>query len=120
VLNKAGRLTDAEREVIQRHPLIGKRIIGEVKSSGNAQSAIIDHHERLDGSGYPSGLKGGQISLIGRIVAVADVYDAMTSDRPYRKALDRDSVLRYLKENAGKQFDVDCVEALDRILKVSH
>jgi HD-GYP domain-containing protein (c-di-GMP phosphodiesterase class II) len=116
LLNKPERLTSVEFDVIKKHPLVGKRIIGEVKSSQDSQLAIIDHHERLDGSGYPSGLKGSQISLIGRIVAVADVYDAMTSDRPYRKALDKESVLQYLKENAGKLFDADCVEALVKVV----
>ena len=97
ILNKTGRLTEAEYDAMKKHPLIGKRIIGEVTTLQGAQLAISDHHERLDGSGYPFGLQGDQISLIGRIVAVADVYDAMTSDRPYRKALEQERVLSYCK-----------------------
>jgi HD-GYP domain-containing protein (c-di-GMP phosphodiesterase class II) len=78
--------------------------------------AILEHHERLDGSGYPAKLTDKQISWMGRIVAVTDVFDAMTSNRPYRQALSVGEVLSYLHDKAGILFDAPCVEALDYIL----
>lgn len=117
ILNKSGKLTDLEFEVMKKHPLIGQRIIGDINTLQGAQTAIIDHHERLDGSGYPFGLQGDQISMIGRIIAVADVYDAMTSCRPYRDALEEEHVKRYLMENAGILFEPACVHALIRALE---
>ena len=111
ILKKPGKLTQDEFAAIQRHSLIGQNILSQVKSLHNVIPAIVQHHERLDGSGYPLGLRGEQISMMGRIVAVADVYDAMTSDRPYRKAIGNQAVFQYLKENSGILFDGDCVEA---------
>jgi HD-GYP domain-containing protein (c-di-GMP phosphodiesterase class II) len=81
--------------------------------------AIEEHHERFDGSGYPSNLIGKQISQMGKIVAVADVFDAMTSYRPYRPAMSVTEVLDYLRENAGRLFDPVCVQALENILSKS-
>jgi HD-GYP domain-containing protein (c-di-GMP phosphodiesterase class II) len=78
--------------------------------------AILEHHERLDGSGYPANLTDKQISWMGRIVAVSDVFDAMTSDRPYRQAISAKEVLSYLHAEAGALFDPACVQALDDIL----
>lgn len=115
ILLKPGRLTDDEFDEIKKHPLIGHKIMSEVKVLHNMLPAISEHHERLDGSGYPFGLSGDQITLMGKIVAVADVFDAMTSDRPYRKAIEPESVISYLQENAGKLFDADCVEAFVRV-----
>jgi putative nucleotidyltransferase with HDIG domain len=116
ILLKNGPLNDNEREAIRRHPLKGLNILGPVKLLEPMTPAIQEHHERLDGSGYPAKLSGAQISWMGRIVAVADVYDAMTSDRPYRRAISAGEVLSYLHDNAGILFDQDCVWALDQIL----
>ena len=73
---------------------------------------MAEHHERLDGTGYPFGLRGEQISRMGKIVAVADVFDAMTTDRPYRKAMDMEVVFDHLLDNVGSHFDGDCVRSL--------
>jgi HD-GYP domain-containing protein (c-di-GMP phosphodiesterase class II) len=86
VLNKPGALTDEERSWIQEHPVVGVDIVGRAPSLREALTVIRQHHERFDGRGYPDGLAGEQISLAARIVAVADVWDALTSDRAYRPA----------------------------------
>jgi putative nucleotidyltransferase with HDIG domain len=116
ILLKAGRVTPDEYAVIQKHPQKGVEILSQVKLLEPMLPAIAEHHERLDGSGYPANLTDKEISLMGRIVAVADVFDAMTSQRPYRPALSVPEVLSYLRENAGTLFDSACVQALDKIL----
>ena len=116
ILTKNGRLSDQERDVIKQHPRQGAIILSQVKLLEPLTPAIIEHHERLDGSGYPHQLSGKQISWMGRIVAVADVFDAMTSNRPYRLALSDLEALSYLQEQAGIQFDAQCVEALEAVL----
>jgi putative nucleotidyltransferase with HDIG domain len=116
ILKKAGRLTPAEYEEIKQHPTIGANILSQVKALAPVLPGILEHHERLNGAGYPQCLQGAQISLMGRIIAVADVFDAMTSHRPYRPALSVAEVIAYLKENIGVQFDADCVRALENIL----
>ena len=114
ILNKTGRLTNEEFAQIQEHPYIGERILRHVKLLREALSALSEHHERLDGSGYPSNLVGEQISLLGRIVAVADVFDAMTSDRTYRNALSVEEAFRQLDYGLGTHFDPIVVQALHR------
>jgi putative nucleotidyltransferase with HDIG domain len=116
ILLKNGTLTSAEIEIMRDHPRTGANILSQVKLLDPMRPAILEHHERLDGSGYPAKLTDKQISIMGRIVAVADVFDAMTSNRPYRQALSVQNVLVYLQEKAGILFDVACVEALDNIL----
>ena len=115
VLGKTAQLTTEEFDQIKKHPGVGYQIMYEVNLLHNALPAIIEHHERLDGSGYPLGLKNEQISLMGRIVAVADVFDALSTDRPYRKAMDRESVLEYLQQRIGKEFDGPCVLAIKKM-----
>jgi putative nucleotidyltransferase with HDIG domain len=117
ILKKPDRLTPDEYIEIQKHPLTGMNILKQVKMLEPMLPAIVEHHERLSGSGYPYGLRGEQISLMGRIVAVADVFDAMTSHRPYRAALSVAEVLEYLKDQSGISFDADCVLALERIIE---
>jgi putative nucleotidyltransferase with HDIG domain len=112
ILLKKGRISDQEREYVRLHPQMGVNILSQVKLLESMLPAIQEHHERLDGSGYPSKLKGRQISWMGRIVAVADVYDAMTSNRPYRVAISREKVLKYLIQNSDTLFDAECVHAL--------
>lgn len=116
VLHKEGRLSSQEKELLSAHPRIGVNILSKVKLLEPMCPAILEHHERLDGSGYPAKLTDKQISWMGRIVAVADVFDAMTSKRPYREALSPQEVLAYLHTNAGILFDAACVQALDNIL----
>jgi putative nucleotidyltransferase with HDIG domain len=116
ILLKNGKLSKRESDLIKEHPHTGVNILSQVKLLDPMRPAILEHHERLDGSGYPVRLAGKQISWMGRIVAVSDVFDAMTSDRPYRKAISTPEVLKFLHSKAGNLFDPDCVVALDEIL----
>lgn len=120
ILLKNGRLSNQEFETIKEHPRTGVNILSQVKLLDPMRPAILEHHERLDGSGYPAKLTDKQISWMGRIVAVTDVFDAMTSDRPYRQALSVQEVLSYLHEKAGILFDTSCVQALDDVLARSN
>lgn len=105
ILNKPGALNQEEWKEIQRHPEIGYRILSSVNEFSEMANCILEHHERWDGRGYPKGLKGEEISLQGRIVAVADSFDAMTSDRTYRKGLAPDEAIAEIKRCAGTHFD---------------
>lgn len=116
VLNKPGRLTDEEFEVMKSHPVIGYEICRPLMLSDGVLMIIRNHHEKLDGSGYPDGLKGGELPLSLRIVCVADAFDAMSSSRPYRDVMDMGKVLGELARGAGTQFDSVVVEALKSIL----
>jgi diguanylate cyclase (GGDEF)-like protein/putative nucleotidyltransferase with HDIG domain len=115
VLHKAGPLDDAEREEVERHPELGARIL-EHANLRDLAAWVLDHHERMDGRGYPRGLAGGAIPLEARVLAVADAYEAMTADRPYRRPLDEDAARRELVRAAGSQFDADVVHAFLRAL----
>lgn len=113
ILLKPGRLEPDEMVIMRQHAEIGARIL-EGSASPLMQTAAmiaITHHEKFDGSGYPKGLKGEDIPLFGRIVAVADVFDALTSARPYKPAWELERATDYLRENAGTHFDPRCVEA---------
>ena len=112
ILTKPGRLTDEEKNKMNEHPLIGANIMRNVRMLENELPALAEHHEHLDGTGYPNRLTGNNISLFGRIVAVADVFDALTSDRPYRTALSVEEVFGILQRDIGSHFDGVCVEAL--------
>jgi len=107
ILLKAGKLTSEEWEIMAKHPLIGYEILrGSVsKYISMGADIALTHHERFDGSGYPRGLAGEQIPLSGRIVAIADVYDALTSVRPYKAAWPAERALDYIRENSGGHFD---------------
>ncbi len=105
VLRKRGELDDAEWALMRKHPLTGAQIVSPFEFFAAGALTIRHHHERLDGSGYPDGLAGEAIPVGARIVAVADVYDALTSDRPYRAALPREAALEYLARQAGRTLD---------------
>ncbi|MDF2655507.1 MAG: diguanylate cyclase and metal dependent phosphohydrolase [Bacillota bacterium] len=105
ILNKAGKLTDREQDEIRRHPEIGYRILSSSNEMLDLANCVLAHHERWDGLGYPRGLSGEEIPLEARIIALADSYDAMSSERPYRKALNEDVILYEIRKNAGRQFD---------------
>ncbi len=105
ILNKPGKLTDLERNEIKRHPEIGFRILNSTQDMSEIADCILAHHERWDGEGYPKGLIGESIPRIARIIALADSYDAMTSERPYRTALSEKEVIAEIQANAGTQFD---------------
>ncbi|MBI4060346.1 MAG: GAF domain-containing protein, partial [Elusimicrobia bacterium] len=117
ILLKPGKLTPEEYEEMKRHPIIGHQILAPVKYLGPVAQMVLYHQEWFDGRGYPEGLKGEQIPLGARIVACLDAWDAMTSDRPYRKALGRDVALNELKKGAGTQFDPKVVEIFMRLEK---
>lgn len=110
ILNKPGRLTTEEWNDIKRHPEIGYRILSSVNDMAELAEFVLAHHERWDGSGYPKGLKGEEIPLQARIIMVADAYDAMTSERAYRRALTEEAAVAELKKNAGTQFDPGIIE----------
>jgi len=114
VLQKKGGLTEEEFAVMRRHPLIGHDILRDSQSRFVQMGATIAlrHHERWDGSGYPDGLEGEEIPLPARIVAVADVFDALTSERPYKHAWPVEEALAYLQTHRGTLFDPACVDAL--------
>jgi putative nucleotidyltransferase with HDIG domain len=112
ILKKNGRLTPEEYGEIKKHPIIGVRIVQSVPFLEDAIPVILYHHERYDGKGYPEGMKGNQIPVSARIVAVADAVDSMMSARPYRDALTMDKVLSELRDNAGAQFDPEIVNII--------
>jgi len=126
VLRKPASLTEAEFAIMRRHPLIGHDILRDSHSRFVQMGALIAlrHHERWDGSGYPDGLRGEEIPLAARIVAVADVFDALTSERPYKRAWAPDEAFDYLRTHRGTLFDPSCIDALfdqeARILDILH
>jgi len=117
ILNKPGKLTEEEFDIIRKHPEDSSRILEPITPYRDIIPAVLQHHERFDGKGYPRGLSGESISLCGRILAVADSFDAMVSDRPYRKGKSLDAVLREIRKEAGKQFDPLVVDALMQVFK---
>ena len=120
VLNKPGRLTPEEYSVVKRHPMEGVRIVEPLRSLRSALPLIRWHHERANGSGYPDGLRGDAIPRTARLLAVADVYDALASDRPYRPAMAHAECFRVMREDAaGGGLDRELVEALAAELKES-
>ncbi len=117
ILNKAGILTDEERARMQEHPQLGLQIIRGIDLFKPSVPYIIGHHERYDGQGYPEGLKGNEIPEEGRLLAVADTFDAIMSDRPYRKGAEIEVAIRELTEHSGTQFDPAIVRAFYTVLK---
>jgi HD-GYP domain-containing protein (c-di-GMP phosphodiesterase class II) len=117
ILLKTGRLTEEERAQIRKHPEIGYSMIAHIPFLARAAQVVLHHHEAYDGSGYPSGLAGANIPIGARIFAVADAYDAMTSDRPYRKAMSHLQACEELQRCRGKQFDPFIV---DTFLAIPH
>jgi len=114
ILRKASALTDEEYEIMKQHPSKGEHILEAVPMLKEMAGDGLMHHENMDGSGYPRGLKGDAIPLLGRIVSVADAFDAMTTDRPYSKAMTFEAALARLRQLIGKKFDGPCVEAMQR------
>ena len=115
ILNKPERLSEVEFSIIKRHPQIGYDSIKHIKRLQNVAEAIRDHHEHYDGNGYPNGKRQEELSRIARILAVADVFEALTSDRVYRPAMSVKQALNIIREEKGQQFDPVVVEALLRI-----
>jgi len=117
ILNKPDQLNENEREIMKNHPLVGLRIVREIELFKPAIPYIISHHERYDGKGYPKGLKGSEIPVEGRLLAVVDTFDAIMSDRPYRKGAPLADAIAELVNNKGKQFDPSMVEVFLDVLR---
>jgi putative nucleotidyltransferase with HDIG domain len=117
ILRKEGSLQPDERRIIGRHPDVGGHILQGIKKLEGVREAVVHHHERLDGSGYPDGLAGEALPLLARIVGLADSFDAMTSTRPYREMMPLEAVEREIERHTGSQFDPQVVEAFKRIDK---
>lgn len=115
ILCKNGRLDDDEFLIMKSHPTKGEKIVFNIKKLQKISEWVKAHHEKWDGTGYPDALKGEEIPFVGRLIAVADTYDAMTSTRPYRKALEHDFAISEVKKCAGTQFDPKLAEAFVRV-----
>jgi len=110
ILLKPSKLTPEEFDRIKDHPVVGAAILGVIPSLQHVLPAILHHHERFDGAGYPDGLREEEIPLWARMMAVADTYDALTSDRPYRRGMDREKALKIIREVRGTQLCPQCVD----------
>jgi HD-GYP domain-containing protein (c-di-GMP phosphodiesterase class II) len=119
ILLKDGPLTPEERQIINNHSSCGYEVLSNLRFYKAGARIVSCHHERYDGKGYPEGLKGEEIPLGARIMAVADSYDAMTSDRPYRKALDMEIAIQELIKHSGTQFDPQIVRVFIETLRES-
>ncbi len=117
ILEKSGKLTSEEFKIMQEHPTFGAKILREVDFLKEVAQIVEQHHERIDGTGYPLGLSGEEIKLEARIIAVVDAYDAMVSDRPYRKAFEQKKALQELERFCGTQFDSQIVEVFIQLLQ---
>ena len=116
ILNKEEKLLDSEWEAIRSHPVIGQTIIKGIKFMFDIGEVVRHHHERFDGNGYPDGIKGAEIPLESRIISVADTYDAITTDRSYRKGITHDEAIEELKRVAGSQLDPEIVEIFCKVV----
>jgi len=113
ILSKTDRLSGEEWDIVKRHPQISANLISQIDFLNPALASVRSHHERWDGNGYPDGLAGEEIPLAARIIAVADAFDAMTSDRPYRKSLAAEEAREEIRRGEGSQFDPEVVRAFD-------
>lgn len=118
IINKEGKLTPQEYEIVKTHPAVGYELIKEISFLDISSFILLQHHERVDGKGYPFGLREGQIDLKAKIISVADAYDAMTSSRPYRKqGLTKEQAIEQLQLCVGSQFDKEIVDVFVKWLK---
>jgi HD-GYP domain-containing protein (c-di-GMP phosphodiesterase class II) len=120
ILTKPGPLSPAEWEVMRTHPDVGAQIVTPIRLLGDSVDVVRFHHERFDGGGYPSGLKGQAIPLAARIFSIVDAFDAITTDRPYRKAQTAEQALAEIQRFAGTQFDPELVEAFTLLAEADH
>jgi len=116
ILKKPGPLDDREFEIVRRHPGSGHALLGELGFSPRIRRLVRDHHERLDGAGYPGGASATELQLETRVLTTCDVYDALRSRRVYRDAWNHERALALLRNEVGTAFDARCVEALERVL----
>jgi putative nucleotidyltransferase with HDIG domain len=117
ILNKSASLTDEEFELVRQHPVLGARILSPLPGCENIVRAILHHHEQFDGSGYPTGIRGQSIPASARIVAIADVYDALTSERSYRPAYSPEEATAILEENSGTMHDPEFLKVFLRVIR---
>ena len=117
ILGKPGKLTEEEFEVIKSHTVRGGEILSSFKSLKNAGEGALYHHERYDGNGYPEGKAGEDIPLIARVICVADSFDAMNTNRVYRKKLTKEQIIRELEDNKGRQFDPNIADIMLDLIK---
>jgi putative nucleotidyltransferase with HDIG domain len=117
ILSRPGRLSELEMEIIRQHAAASAALIAGIEFGGPVAAIVNQHHERLDGSGYPQGLRGENILPEARILAVADVVEAMSSHRPYRPALGMDVALAEVREHAGEKYDADIVTVCVRLVE---
>ena len=113
ILHKPDRLSETEWRVVRRHPEMGANLLRSIAGSGPVRAAILSHHERFDGRGYPFGLAGTEIPVEARLICVVDAYDAMTSERAYRSAMSHAEAVEQLNLGAGTQFDPPMIEAVE-------
>ena len=118
ILNKPGALLEEERNIIKSHTVIGGNVLADFNAIDGISDGAMYHHERFDGKGYPSGLKGEDIPLCARIICVADSYDAMNSDRIYRNRLSKSDILKELRLNSGTQFDPQIVAHMIFLIEI--
>jgi HD-GYP domain-containing protein (c-di-GMP phosphodiesterase class II) len=116
LLHKEGKLTPKDIKELQQHPLIGMHILEPIEFLHDVRVCIGQHHERFDGMGYPNRIKKDELLIEARILSIADSFDAMTSDRPYRKALPLDCAINELHDNAGTQFDPVLVNVFSQVI----
>ena len=116
ILKKTGKLTPQEYEIMKQHTVIGENILKPLQSMSKLSMLVRNHHELYDGSGYPDGLKGEEIPLLARILTIADIYDAITTDRPYRKMMSRDEAIKELRSSAGNKLDPKLVETFIELI----
>ncbi len=117
MLNKPGKLTDEEFEIIKSHTVIGGEVLKNFKSLEGVALGALYHHERYDGKGYPEGRAGEDIPFVARMIGVADSFDAMNSNRVYRKMLTKERIISEIETNKGRQFDPEVADVMLRLLK---
>jgi HD-GYP domain-containing protein (c-di-GMP phosphodiesterase class II) len=117
ILRKKGRLTNEERTIVEKHPNTAFDLLKQIPYLKKSLEIPYCHHEKWDGTGYPRGLKGDESPLSARIFAIVDVWDALSSDRPYREAWSQDNVTQYLLNESGKHFDPNIVEVFLQLLR---
>jgi putative nucleotidyltransferase with HDIG domain len=117
ILDKSDKLSKEEKNILQKHPRLGARILEPISAYTDIMLIVLQHHENYDGTGYPDNLSGEEISKYSRVFAVADRYEALTADRPYRRAIDSKEAIKFIVKNSGSQFDPEMVHAFLRVLE---
>jgi len=116
ILLKSGPLSSREYELIKKHPVLGHQTLSSIKELNGVEDLVIQHHERIDGAGYPKGLKGNDIHVGARIIAIAEAYDSMISEHSYKTSISKDMAIAELIQHRGTQFDGDIVEVFTKII----